>query len=63
VAGIRVETADICGVKQAKIAVRYRFAQPGQPMPLVLAQSYITGTVRIPVEPKTIGDHIRRRRA
>jgi transcriptional regulator with XRE-family HTH domain len=63
VAGIRVETVELHGVKQARIVTTYRFAEPSQPMPLVLAQSYITGkVVRIPVEPKTIGDHIRRRR-
>jgi transcriptional regulator with XRE-family HTH domain len=51
------------GVKQAKIAVTYRFAEPGQPPPLMLPQSYSTGkVVRIPIEPKTIGDHIRKRR-
>jgi transcriptional regulator with XRE-family HTH domain len=32
-------------------------------MPLVLPQSYSTGRViRIPTQPQTIGDHIRRRR-
>jgi site-specific DNA recombinase len=56
VAGIRVETIEVHGVKQARIITTYRFAEPSQPMPLVLAQSYITGkVVRIPVEPKTIG--------
>jgi transcriptional regulator with XRE-family HTH domain len=63
VAGIRVETVELHGVKQARIVTTYRFAEPSQPMPLVLAQSYITGKVmRIPIEPKTVGDHIRRRR-
>jgi site-specific DNA recombinase len=63
VAGIRVETVEQHGVKQARIITTYRFAEPSQPMPLVLAQSYVTGkVVRIPVEPKTVGDHIRRRR-
>ncbi len=51
------------GINQANSAVTYRFAEPGQPLPLVLSQSYSTDNViRIPVEPKTIGDHIRRRR-
>ena len=63
VAGIRVDTVEECGVKQAKTTVTYRFSQPDQPMPLVLPQSYSTGSViRIPTEPRTVGDHIRKRR-
>jgi len=63
VASVRVETAEECGVKQAKSTVTYRFNQPDQPMPLVLPQSYSAGRViRIPVQPQTIGDHIRRKR-
>jgi transcriptional regulator with XRE-family HTH domain len=63
VAGIRVDTIETGGVRQAEITVTYRFSQPDQPMPVVLPQSYSTGRViRIPVEPKTVGDHIRRRR-
>ena len=49
VAGVRVDTVEECGVKQSKITVTYRFSQPDQPMPLVLPQSYSTGSViRIP---------------
>jgi transcriptional regulator with XRE-family HTH domain len=63
VAGVRVDTVEECGVKQSKITVIYRFSQPDQPMPVILPQSYSSGrVVRIPTEPKTIGDHIRRRR-
>jgi site-specific DNA recombinase len=63
VAGVRVDTFEECGVKQTNITVSYRFSHPDQAMPLVLPQSYSTGcVVRIPTEPKTIGDHIRRRR-
>ena len=63
VASVRVDTVEECGVKQAEITVTYRFSQPDQPMPLVLPQSYSTGRViRIPTEPHSIGDHIRRRR-
>jgi DNA-binding XRE family transcriptional regulator len=63
VAGVRVDTVEECGVKQSKITVTYRFSQPDQPMPLVLPQSYSTGRViRIPTQPQTIGDHIRKRR-
>jgi DNA invertase Pin-like site-specific DNA recombinase/transcriptional regulator with XRE-family HTH domain len=63
IAGVRVDTVETCGVKQAEITVTYRFSQPDQLMPLVLPQSYSTGRViRIPTEPHSIGDHIRRRR-
>ena len=63
IAGVRVDTVETCGVKQAEITVTYRFSQPDQPMPLVLPQSYSTGRViRIPTEPHSIGDHIRKRR-
>jgi hypothetical protein len=45
--------------EQSRITV----SQPDQPMPLVLPQSNTTGSViRIPVEPRTVGDHIRKRR-
>ena len=50
-------------MKQNDITVTYRFSQPDQAMPLVLPQSYSTGSViRIPTRLKTIGDHIRKRR-
>jgi transcriptional regulator with XRE-family HTH domain len=63
VAGVKVDTAEENGVKQAKITVNYRFSQPDQAMRLVLQQSYSTGrVVRIPVAPQTIGDHIRKKR-
>jgi site-specific DNA recombinase len=63
VAGIRVDTVETCGVKQAKVTVTYRFSQPDQPMDLMLPQSYSTGVViRIPTEPRTVGDHIRKKR-
>ena len=63
VAGIRVDTVEEHGVKQAKISVTYRFSQPDQPLPLVLPKSYAAGSeVRIPVELRTLGDHIRKRR-
>ena len=49
-------------MKQSKITVTYRFNEPGQGLPLVLPQNYSAGRViRIPTEPQTIGDHIRRR--
>lgn len=63
VAGVKVDTVEEGGVKQAKITVNYRFTEPDQAMPLVLAQSYSAGRViRIPVAPQTIGDHIRKKR-
>jgi len=63
VAGIKVETTETFGVTQTEVTVTYRFNEPDQPMPVVLPQSYATGrVVRIPVEPKTMGDHIRRKR-
>ncbi len=63
IGGVRVETVEECGVKQASTTVTYRFSQPDQPMPLVLPQSYsATRVIRIPVQPQTVGDHIRRRR-
>lgn len=62
VAGVRVETVEECGVKQARTTVTYRFSQPDQPMPLVLPQSYSSTVIRIPTKPETIGDHIRGRR-
>jgi DNA-binding transcriptional regulator YiaG len=63
VAGVRMDTVEECGVKQSKITVTYRFSEPDQPMPIVLPQSYSSGgVVRIPTQPQTVGDHIRRRR-
>jgi transcriptional regulator with XRE-family HTH domain len=63
VSGVRVETVEECGVKQAKITVTYRFSQPDQAMPLVLTQACGNGSmVRIPTVPQSVGDHLRRRR-
>ena len=63
VAGIHVDTIDSDGIRQNKIMVSYRFSEPGEPAHLVLPQAYSTGAVvRIPVEPKTVGDHIRKKR-
>ena len=63
VAGVRVDTIEECGVKQSQITVTYRFSEPDLPMPIVLTQSYSSGRViRIPTQPQTVGDHIRRRR-
>ena len=63
VAGIRVNTTESWGVKQAEITVNYRFAQPDGAMPVVVTQSYTGNSrVRIPTELRTIGDHLRRRR-
>lgn len=62
VAGIQVETLESYGVKQARVTVSYRFSQQDQLIPVVLPQSFSPTGIRIPIEPKTIGDHIRRRR-
>jgi len=63
VTGIGVETVEAWGAKQAKITVNYRFSPQNEHARLVLKQSYNAGHfVRIPLEPKTVGDHIRRKR-
>jgi site-specific DNA recombinase len=64
VSGIRVDTVETCGVKQAKITVTYRFSQPEDSARVVLPQTYNVQqrAVRIPIEAKTVGDHIRRKR-
>jgi site-specific DNA recombinase len=64
VGGIRVDTVENCGVKQAKITVMYRFSQPEESAHVVLPQTYNVQqrVVRIPIEAKTVGDHIRRQR-
>jgi transcriptional regulator with XRE-family HTH domain len=62
VAGIQVDTVETCGVKQAEVTVTYRFSQPDEPTTLLLPQSYRSRVPRIPLEPKTVGDHIRKSR-
>jgi len=63
VSGLRIEPIEECGIKQTKTTVTYRFSQPDQPMPVELPQSYNTARViRIPVQPRTVGDHMRKRR-
>ena len=64
VAGVSVETVEEDGATQARITVAYRFSEPDQPMALALPQAYgSTGLViRIPTQPETVGDHIRKRR-
>jgi DNA-binding XRE family transcriptional regulator len=63
VAGVRIDTIKECGVRQGKITVTYRFSEPDSPMPIVMPLSFGSGRViRIPTQPQTIGDHIRRKR-
>lgn len=63
VANIRVDTTESWGVKQSEIIVNYRFAQPEIAMPVMVTQSYTGNSrIRVPLQLKTIGDHIRRRR-
>ncbi len=58
-----MDTFGECGVKQNWITVTYRFSRPDRPSPLALPQSYSTGRViRIPLAPRTAGEHIRKRR-
>lgn len=56
---IHVETIDDAYGIRANTIVHYRFAQPGQPLPVTLPRTYSGAVVRVPVEPKSIGDHIR----
>lgn len=62
VRGIRVETMETCGVVQPKVTITYRFDQPNQLERVVPPEEYLRAPVRIPVNPETIGDHIRLRR-
>ena len=63
VAGGRVDTVECWRVKQCDITVTYRFSPPDQRTPLILRQSYNTGSaIGMPTELRTIGDHLRRRR-
>jgi DNA-binding XRE family transcriptional regulator len=59
-----VETVEVFGVKHARTTVTYRFNLTEKAAPLLLPTSYTSArrSVRIPIEPKTIGDHIRRKR-
>jgi len=50
-------------VKQAKTTVTYRFSLPEEPRSCAPATVYSAARcVRIPVEAKTVGDHLRRKR-
>ena len=63
VAGVHIDTVEECGVKQSRITVSYKFSEPDATLPILLNQSYGSGRViRIPMQPQTVGDHIRRRR-
>ena len=64
VAGIEVETIEVCSVRQARTTVTYRFSLPEEPARVLLPTAYNSARrpVRIPLEPKTIGDHIRKKR-
>jgi len=61
VAGVRVETLEIDGVKQARVIATYRLRQPHEAT-LAVPRTYASGPVRTAEEPQTIGDHIRKRR-
>jgi len=63
VAGIQVETFEAYGVKQTRTTVTYRFSLPEESSRVLLPTLYDSARcVRIPIEPKTIGDHLRRKR-
>jgi DNA-binding XRE family transcriptional regulator len=62
VAGVRIDTFEEWGVRQTNTTVTYRFSQPDQPTPIVLPQLYRSDATRIPANPQTIGDHLRKRR-
>jgi DNA-binding transcriptional regulator YiaG len=63
VAGIRIDTVEEGGVKRSKSTVTYRFSQPAKGAALTMTASYGAGcVVRMTIEPRTIGDHIRKRR-
>lgn len=62
VGGIEVETIDGDAGAQTNTVVHYRFAQPGQALPVTLPKTYCGSAMRMPTELKTIGDHVRRRR-
>ena len=51
VAGIRIDTFEDCGVKQAKTTVTYRFSQPEQAMALMLSESYSGGGRVVRIQP------------
>ena len=62
VSGIRVETVETCGVVQPKVTITYRFDQANQLERPVPPEEYLCTPVRIPVDPQTVGDHLRLRR-
>jgi site-specific DNA recombinase len=62
VSSIRVETVETCGVAQPRIIVTYRFEKANELERIVPQQTYLPSPIRIPVQPETVGDHIRLRR-
>lgn len=61
VSGIRVDTVETCGVVQPKVTITYRFEKPNE-LERAVPQGSLSGAIQIPVNPDTVGDHIRLRR-
>jgi len=59
---LHVETLETCGVAQARVTVTYRFEKANELKRVVPPQAYLPAPIRIPVKPKTVGDHLRLRR-
>jgi site-specific DNA recombinase len=62
VSGIRVDAVETCGVVQPKVTIMYRFEKPNELERLVPQETFLRSPIRIPVNPETVGDHIRLRR-
>ena len=59
--GIRVDTVETCGVVQPKVTITYRFEKPNE-LERAVPRTSLPTAIRIPVNPVTIGDHLRLRR-
>lgn len=59
---IRVDTVETYGVSQPKVTITYRFEKPNELERAVPTETFLHSAIRIPVNPETVGDHIRLRR-
>jgi len=62
VAGIRVDTVEVCGVAQPQVTITYRFDKPNQVERVAPIEGYLAAPLRIPTTPQSVGDHLRLRR-
>jgi site-specific DNA recombinase len=62
VSGIRVDTVETCGVVQPKVTITYRFEKPNELERAVPKETFLRSAIRIPINPETVGDHLRLRR-